>query len=61
MTVKALAVLGQYETPAEAAYTIGLGGLPAFEPAKGYVKPGQELEGTVPDAILEEYEQVFVL
>ncbi|MDE6515491.1 MAG: chitobiase/beta-hexosaminidase C-terminal domain-containing protein [Bacteroidales bacterium] len=61
VTIKAIAVLGQYETPAEAAYTIGIGGKLELEPARGYVKPGQELDCTVPRAVLEEYGQVFVL
>ncbi|MDE5610124.1 MAG: chitobiase/beta-hexosaminidase C-terminal domain-containing protein, partial [Bacteroidales bacterium] len=61
MTIKAVAVLGQYETHDSAAYTIGVGMQLALEPAKGYVKKGQALECTVPESVLEQYGNAFVL
>ncbi|MDE6440968.1 MAG: chitobiase/beta-hexosaminidase C-terminal domain-containing protein, partial [Bacteroidales bacterium] len=35
--------------------------VPVLEPAKGYVKPGQELQCTVPEAVWEQNSRVFVL
>ncbi|MDE7101724.1 MAG: chitobiase/beta-hexosaminidase C-terminal domain-containing protein, partial [Bacteroidales bacterium] len=61
MTIKAISVLGQFETLDSATYTIGVDGKLTFEPSKGYVKPGQEIECTVPQSVLEQYGNAFIL